>query len=727
MFEKLLWKTAELVAFRHRIQAADIGSFDGYPVLSLFEGVKETPRLGPIKRSLVLALGYSLFWMGIHYFFTTQAFGPSWAPIQLVSSLLIFFTLNGLFASFDYYRWGKWAQLGVAFLYIQPFFQLFYYRTYRSFLDQQNISLIIREPFFLVKVFATETTWDKGLILILGILFFWFLNRWALRRHRLTQRHLKPYDFFANKWSLLFTAVMIGLQIKWCLHHDTSQLAMRPFYPITFMALLSIIIYLVRTHSPPWERLFVLFLIFVNIGQLYTLNLGFVDERGRFTLDAQFFRSLFGAFYVQAAFGDMQQDDHARARFHALPEAKIDYNIFISLNDAQRWDHLSSHGYPRPTDDELKWFYEKSFDFQYPIAPANFTDTSVPALLYGLASDQDVRRMKGSLAVWDYFAKSADTFFVSSQDITWSKLNLFYASVGQEYVWSATAQPGYKGNPEDTNDILSFQHLKEYLPKLQKPWVGVWQTFASHSPYTVNPEFVRYQPCDLSRNSGVENFRNCYLNAQVYSTWLRSELFKTFDLGKTVIVLTSDHGEGMGEHGVFFHGVDYHQEMVKVPFTLYIPPPMLERLPKEAVENLKANTHKITSTTDLVPTLLHLHEMLTGQKLHEDLSQFSGRSLFTKWDHRVVFSSHCFPQYRCYSREIMFADDDYYVLFRPSEGFFKIYDTWKDMSQEHPLNWDHIDKSKFEKLVEEAARIHPFGNSMKAYYERFKANDYKAF
>lgn len=677
-------------------------------------------------RSFLLAFAYSLFWALLHFSFTQQTFNFYWILPQLVASTLVFFTLNGLFASFNSYRFALPLQLLVSSVYLHPFFHLMYYRTYKTFLEQQNISLLLREPFFLVKVFATEMRWWSWALFFVGVGLFYLLNRIFLSRPGSAPLR-RPYDFFLNRWSLLFMTIMIGLQIKWCLDHDLSQLAMRPFYPIVLMALMSVFIHLVRSAAPLWERVLVGLLVIASISQFYALNLGFLDKRQKFTLDHQYYRSLFGAFFVQAAFGDMKQDDEARARFHDLPAAKIDYNILISLNDAQRWDQLSSNGYPKPTDDELEWFYKRSFKFRFPVSPANFTDTSVPALLSGLASDQDVRKIKGSLEVWDYFAKTAETFFVSSQDITWSKLNLFYASIGQKHIWSATAQPGYKGNPEDTNDRLSYDYLASYLPALKQPWVGVWQTFASHYPYTVDKEFVRYQPCSLDRSQGVENFRNCYLNAQVYSAHLRSELFKKIDLDNTVVVLTSDHGEGMGEHGIFFHGVDYHQEMVKVPFDLHIPKRLLDKLPAEAVKNLKENTGKVTSTTDLVPTILHLHEMLTGQKLHEDLGKFTGKSLFTHWDHRVVFSSHCFPQYRCYSREILFADDNYFVLFRPSEGFYKIYDTWGDLKQEHPLTFDQIDKAKFEVLVEEAARLHSIGQSMKSYYDHFKANGYKPF
>jgi glucan phosphoethanolaminetransferase (alkaline phosphatase superfamily) len=690
-------------------------------MLQILERLKaKADQTNIVRRSLILSLIYSVFWLVVHHAFTDAKLEPVWIPLQILSSSLIFFSLNGLFATFSYYRTHRFFQLLISALYIQPFFNLFYFHTYKTFMEQQNLSLVIREPMFVLKVFAMELSWDRALILILSILFYYVINSSVLYRSGLENKKLKPYDFFLNKWSLLFTFIMILLQIKWCFDHDKSQLIMRSFYPITLMALVSVIIHLVRTPHPVWLRLFVIFLIFANIFQLYSLNLAFLDQRGKFTLDAQYYRSFFGAFYVQTAFGDMKQNEKALEKYEMLPVAKMDYNILFSINDAQRWDFQSSHGYPKPTDDELYWFLDKSFNFQFPVSPANFTDTSVPAIISGLASDQDVRKIKGSLAFWDYFSKGAQTFFVSSQDITWSKLDLFYKSIGQKNVWSATAQPGYKGNPEDTIDKLSLNYLLDYLPKQQGPWVGVWQTFASHAPYTTEPEFARYAPCSID-TSDIEKFTNCYLNGQVYSAHVRSKLFKNIDLSKTVVVLTSDHGEGLGEHGVFYHGVDYHQEMVKVPFVLYIPPELQKKIPADKLENLRENTKKIMSVTDAVPTLLQLHEFLTGQKLYEDLSFYTGKSLFEKWDYRVVFSSHCYPQYRCYSREIMFADDNYFVIFRPSEGFYKIYDTWKDLKQDHPLDLKDVDQTKLRRLVEEAARVHPLGLSMKGYYENVTA------
>ena len=670
-----------------------------------------------ITRATWLAFFYSAFWLVLHIIYTKQGFSLEWVIPQLLTSVLIYFCFNGLFASFAYYRWAWLGQAILAIFYISPFFQLFYYQSYKSFLEQQNLSLIIREPLFLMKVIATEASFWKNLILFSSFLGFLFLNRWVLNQEKFKTEKIKPYDMIKNKWSVILLIILTALQIKWCLKHDPSQLTIRPIYPITLFALVSILYFLWKVQKQSSHKIFVFIFITLNLTQLFAFNIGFLDQRNKFTFDTQYFRSLFGAVYVQTAFGDMQQDDNAFEQFQSLPQAKLDYNILVILNDTQRWDKLSSTGYPKPTDDELNWFYEKSYHFQFPISPANFTDTAVPAILTGLSSDQDVKKIKGSLPLWDYFAKTANTFFISTQDITWSKLDKFYQSYGQKFIWSATAQKSYRGNPEDASDDLSYQFIKDYLPGLKQPWVGVWQTFASHYPYTHPPEFARYKPCFLDRSKTVEGFYNCYLNGIVYSSHIRSELLKKIDLENTVVVMTSDHGEGIGEHGIFFHGVDYHQEMVKIPFVLYIPEKLKQKIPAENLKNLEENTKKIISATDLVPTLVHLHELTTGQKLYPSLDYYTGRSLLNKWDYRVVFSSHCFPQYRCYSREIMFADDEYYVIFRPSEGFYKIYKTWEDLEQKNPIDVKDIPREKLMKLINEAAKTHKAGESMRSYYE----------
>jgi Sulfatase len=64
--------------------------------------------------------------------------------------------------------------------------------------------------------------------------------------------------------------------------------------------------------------------------------------------------------------------------------------------------------------------------------------------------------------------------------------------------------------------------------------------------------------------------------------------------GRTAVVLTGDHGEGFGEHGVTEHGFDLYTAQTKVPFIV--------RVPGIAPRRVRAPVGHI----DIAPTLLNL-------------------------------------------------------------------------------------------------------------------------
>lgn len=710
---------------------------------------KKIKSLDLPTRLTILAIFYSVFWISLHWFFTQPKMQVAWMAPQLLISVLTFIALNSFWVSFNSYRFGIWAQRFLALLYFQPFFQLQYFQTYHTFLEQQNLSLLLREPMFLLNVFAKEATVFQFVLIVLGCGLMDWLNRQFLfsensqinnfseKKSTETKKQnvdykKHPYFLFGSKWIWLFLILTVGSQIKWCLKHDTSQLIMRPFYPIVIIAIVSILISIFKSSRPRTRKIFWMTALIANVFQLYALNLHFPEFKDHMSMDSRFYRALFGAYFVNTALNTLDQTDQAQEKFIALPTAKMDYNILLILDDSQRWDFSNQHGYPTPTDEKIKSFLQKSYDFRFPISPANFTDTSVPAILSGMGSNQDVLKLKGSLVFWDYFSKGVETFFMSTQPLGWSRLDLFYQSIGQKHLWGAVAHSDFKGNPETVDDRYVIKHFNEYLHDnnkkniIGKNFVGVIQTFSSHYPYNSLPDVTApYKPCDLTRSTGVESFKNCYLNGQIASAATKEQLLKSVDLEKTIVIMTSDHGEGMNEHGIWFHGVDYHQEMVKVPLFIYIPDNIKQKIPTDLLANLQKNTEKVVSVMDVLPTVLDLHQVLSRQDLKPKDTTFSGRSLLRPWDYRVVFSSHCFPQYRCYSREIAFIDDDYFVLYRPSEGFFKIYSTFGDLNQTNPLDWHTLLKEpgtheKLKRLVEQAAEEHSIGQSMKAYFESLK-------
>jgi hypothetical protein len=85
----------------------------------------------------------------------------------------------------------------------------------------------------------------------------------------------------------------------------------------------------------------------------------------------------------------------------------------------------------------------------------------------------------------------------------------------------------------------------------------------------------------------------------------------------SIIILTSDHGDSLGEEGRWGHGPSVFPEVIRVPLIIHLPP-SLEK-------NLVWDTKEISFLTDITPSLYYL---LGHRPLHK--SEIFGRPLFTE-------------------------------------------------------------------------------------------------
>ena len=116
------------------------------------------------------------------------------------------------------------------------------------------------------------------------------------------------------------------------------------------------------------------------------------------------------------------------------------------------------------------------------------------------------------------------------------------------------------------------------------------------------------------RNLARDSYDNClaYLDDRLGE--LFDELRRRGVLDRTLIIVTADHGEGLGEHGLFDHGESLYNTEIRVP--LVIVPPTSDRSPAVVGESV--------SLRDLPATIAEL-------VAPELKSPFPGRSLARFW------------------------------------------------------------------------------------------------
>tara|TARA_B100000925_G_C22001998_1_gene471777 strand:+ start:1079 stop:2839 length:1761 start_codon:yes stop_codon:yes gene_type:complete len=356
---------------------------------------------------------------------------------------------------------------------------------------------------------------------------------------------------------------------------------------------------------------------------------------------------------------------------------KSNYNVIILLSDALRMDALSvAKENKTVVDKSLQSFYEGSLVFNFTVSPSNMTDSSMPSLVTSKSPFRKVNDFQSAYRMWDYFS-SFNTFYLSTADVQFSSLDQSIQSQNLKFL----------DDLENINkslpllDILSNGDqlfLDSIISKLSPPFFGIWHMDGTHSylypPNNTLPKELKDFP---------DNKKRKYLHSVNEMSKTVKKIIDSVDLEKTIVVLTSDHGEGFGEHGAHFHYKDFHQESIRVPMIIHLPKSLKMSLSAERLNCLQSNTEKITSTLDLFPTLLSLNNISTSKKMDGvDLTKCIDKK-------RIVSSTNCLREYQCFNQDFMLASDDYYAIFSKKDGLIGIYDTWLDILQEKSLqNFD---------------------------------------
>jgi lipid A ethanolaminephosphotransferase len=116
-------------------------------------------------------------------------------------------------------------------------------------------------------------------------------------------------------------------------------------------------------------------------------------------------------------------------------------------------------------------------------------------------------------------------------------------------------------------DEVLFHNLESYIDGLQQDGIIVLHTIGSHGPTYYNrypAEFKKFTPtCDTNEIQGCtqQQLTNTYDNTILYVDYVVDKAIKLLqskqDKFTTSLVYLSDHGESLGEDGVYLHGLPW--------------------------------------------------------------------------------------------------------------------------------------------------------------------------
>ncbi|HCA0657902.1 TPA: phosphoethanolamine transferase EptA [Klebsiella pneumoniae] len=252
------------------------------------------------------------------------------------------------------------------------------------------------------------------------------------------------------------------------------------------------------------------------------------------------------------------EDATQKAVMHNAPRKNL---TIVVLGETSRADNFSLGGYSRDTNPLMR--QDGVIYFPHTTSCGTATAVSVPCMFSNmprahydeeLAHHQegvlDILQRAGIRVLWndnDGGCKGACDR-VPHQNVTDLKLT------------------GQCIDGECYGDVL-FHNLDSYIDNLQQDGIIVLHTIGSHGPTYYNrypAAFRKFTPtCDTNEIQGCtrEQLTNTYDNTILYVDYVVDKAIKLLqskqDKFTTSLVYLSDHGESLGEDGVYLHGLPY--------------------------------------------------------------------------------------------------------------------------------------------------------------------------
>ena len=166
-------------------------------------------------------------------------------------------------------------------------------------------------------------------------------------------------------------------------------------------------------------------------------------------------------------------------------------------------------------------------------------------------------------------------------------------------------------------DGILLDFLDQKLKEITQNTVIVLHTMGSHGPtyYKRYPkQFEKFTPtCDTENipNCSLEEVVNTYDNTILYTDYIISSVIdklKEYKNMDSSVLYASDHGESLGEKGIYLHGLPYSvapEEQKRVPFVMWLSKKTIKNLNID-FECLKNKDWQVSSHDNWFHTVLGL-------------------------------------------------------------------------------------------------------------------------
>lgn len=367
-------------------------------------------------------------------------------------------------------------------------------------------------------------------------------------------------------------------------------------------------------------------------------------------------------------------------------------NVLLIILDTVRGESLSLYGYNQPTTPNIEEWAKEGTVFDRAIAPAPWTLPSHITMFTGrlpheTAANWETPFMESYPTLAESFAAEgyltgafvANLRYASSEtgllrgfghrdDIAVSRAQLKLSpELTQANIRRRTSR-GHWRHTARKNARTTIDRFLWWLDDApDRPFFAFINLFDAHEPFVTKPKFLRAFADSTQPSRALYDAAIASMDEDL--GLLRGELQARGLLDNTIVILTSDHGELLGEHGLTGHANGLFMPLLHVPLVLWYRGVVPEGI----------RIRDGVSLSDLAATISRLAELSPD-------TAFPGTSLTRFWDSTVTGKGRSLfsTVTRSIRRRItlptsrgplasMIEGDWHYII--DEQGFEELYDT----------------------------------------------------
>jgi len=429
----------------------------------------------------------------------------------------------------------------------------------------------------------------------------------------------------------------------------------------------------------------------------------------------------------------MNSSDNKNTYNHDRPNI-----LFVSV-DSLRNDHLGCYGYQRNTSPNIDEFSKDSTIFEKTICQAPWTKPSIGSMLTSLYPSVHGADSQGEHGDNFSAAQSHNNVSVLNESATTLAevlKNNGYATAGFTGGGYAHSFFGFSKGFDTYNDnaggikTVNYEIFDWLNRNNNKPFFIFTHFFDAHYPFKVIPKYSKMfgsykssvnvdRQFEIDVNSGkrklndedIKRLVSLYDGGIYYVDEHLGQLFNMLKrmgcYDNTIIILTSDHGEGFMEHDLIAHADIMYNEVMRIPLIIRCPESGQGKVVQSQVRSI-----------DIMPTILDMIGVESPPRIHgvslrpmineemkDDLIAFSETERMGM--QKAVMDSECKLMYNSLSNKSKFFDtkeDPGEKVNKADDNdermthMIKLLDEWNNTMKKHKEKIEDGDTKKNDKI-----------------------------